>query len=314
MALTNPFEPAKNPLSVPLDLGASVSQAKVADASGLSFPVNTTPLTLLNDPSGFTAAAQNVAALKSSVASDIAQGLGALYNIYGVRREPWVFATFQAIMAGTGGKAAASVSGAASSSGSEETGGIVSGPLFWTANPKSVTWQISQRGTEAKNKSGTVLHIYRDRLRKSDYDDPKLNIQFQSGSILPQASLANSASKPASATPPTQIASGLNDFYAFLQLVDQPKITPGGDANVIHILYRSRIFPSIVITGFFDPQVVVQFTDDSQNPNMISSWSANFTVYSTTPRLKSFSQLTAMFTAEGLEGFKSNVPSSFRGG
>lgn len=213
-------------------------------------------------------------------------------NPYGVERLPWIFATAEALR----GVKINEVYKASDFYSQPDKS------IIWTANPRSVTWQINQRGSEAKNKSGTVLHVYHDRLRKTDYDDPKLNLSFQSGSILPSAKNATNPQGAASKDK-SEISGGLTNFYQFLSLVDQPKIASDGSANLIHILYRSRIFPSMVITGFFDPQVVVQFTDDSQNPNQINSWTANFTVYSTTPAIYDFSELVKRFEAEGIKGF-----------
>jgi hypothetical protein len=203
-------------------------------------------------------------------------------NIYGVERLPWIFATFDDV---------------------RRSGGLTNAKdaIFWSANPRSVSWQIGQRGSEEKNKSGTVLHVWRDRKRGSDYDDPKITMQFQSGNIMPEAPVATLTDRPVM---PERISSGLNNFYQFLQLVDAKKISTTGQANLIHILYRSRIFPSMILTGFFDPNLVVQFSDDSTSPNTVSGWSATFTVYSTTPRLNNFKELTQRFQAEGLAGFQ----------
>jgi hypothetical protein len=210
---------------------------------------------------------------------------------YGINREPWVFATFDAIrnvtnQITTTGQESALPNINPSTAGYNNSANTI----FWTASPKSITWQINQRGSEEKNKSGTVLHVWRDRTRRTDYDDPKINIHFQTGSIYPTFD----------GNQKQQISTGLNNFYQFLELVDAPKISATGEPNVIHILYRSAIFPSMVLTGFFDPQVVVQFTDDSQNPWQVTGWSANFTIYSSTPKFRSFSELRNKFMQDGL--------------
>ena len=201
-------------------------------------------------------------------------------NLYGVDRSPWVFATFDAVQ------------------GAESPDNTI----VWAANPKSVSWQINQRASESKNKSGTVLHVWRDRLRNTDYDDPKITFQFQAGNILPTANDVFSPDLAPKNNPPVDLSDGLRNFYQFLSLVDAPKIASTGEANLIHVLYRSRIFPNMILTGFFDPQVVVQFQDDGQNPNTISGWQATFTVYSTTPKLNNFSELIARFKEDGLAG------------
>jgi hypothetical protein len=216
-------------------------------------------------------------------------------NIYGVTRKPWVFSTFANVTAAT----------ALSQQNSNEAASTI----VFAANPKSVSWQMPQRGSESKNKSGSVLHIYHNRLRGTDFDDPKITIQFQAGNILPQSVDATDPNTTPEnslpgidSNPPTNISGGLNNFYQFLTLLDQPKIS-NGHANTVHILYNSRTFPSLIMTGFFDPQVGVQFSDDSQNPNTITGWTATFTIYSTTPRLKSYNDLYAMFQSDSSIGF-----------
>ena len=89
-------------------------------------------------------------------------------NPYGVVRQPWVFATFADL---TNQDTIAQQL--------RQNQGVPPGAIVWYANPKSVDWTINQRGSEAKTKSGTVLHIWRDRLRRTDFDDPKINITFQ---------------------------------------------------------------------------------------------------------------------------------------
>lgn len=205
-------------------------------------------------------------------------------NPYGVVREPWIFAVFEDVT---------DPNRLLTPAGQLDTNKT----LIWKANPKSVSWQISQRGVESKNKSGTVLHIWRDRNRKTDYDDPKITIQFQSGSILPAA-----ADETLTTGEPQERTSsgGINNFYQFLNLVDRAKIAPNGQANLIHILYRSRIFPSLILTGFFDPQMVVQFSDESQSPLTVNSWQATFTIYNTIPKLNDSVELLGIFQRDGL--------------
>ena len=218
-------------------------------------------------------------------------------NQYGVYREPWIFTVFEDLTnanalsntdSGVLGVQAAAQ--AITSSNSNKS-------IVWVANPKSVSWQINQRGVETKNKSGTVLHVWRDKTRGSDYDDPKITMQFQSGNLYPTANSNTGGADPNS--PLTQIPGGLNNFYQFLALVDRSKIAANGQANLVNILYRSRIFPSLILTGFFDPQLVVQFTDDSQNPLQVSSWQATFTVYSTSPKLNDAATLAGIFQTDG---------------
>ena len=214
-------------------------------------------------------------------------------NPYGIPRKPWIFATFEDVVTKSTTDSTdplAQLQTLNSATNSPNT-------IVWFANPRSVDWLINQRGSEAKTKSGTVLHIWRDRFRKTDYDDPKITMTFQSGSIHPGSGYSNATDINALTQKPEHMPPGLNDFYKFLQLVDSSKIV-NGQANLIHILYRSAIFPSMMITGFFDPQSVVRFSDNADNPWQVNNWSATFTVYKTVPDFKNWNQLKQMFAAE----------------
>jgi len=267
------------------------TQRGVSNQTGLATPQTPQTATALRTPKqAQQETARQLINNKHAAARELEQAAqqGPGNNIYGVSRLPWIFTTFDDV------RKAGGLSGLNPNSKG-------SNAIFWAANPKSVSWQIGQRGSEEKNKSGTVLHVWRDRKRGTDYDDPKLTFNFQTGNIMPQA---QDAASPLIPPLPTQISSGLNNFYQFLQLVDAAKISKTGQPNLIHILYRSRIFPSMVLTGFFDPNMVVQFQDDSQNPFTVTGWSATFTVYSTTPRLNNFKELTRQFEQEGFAGFR----------
>jgi hypothetical protein len=228
-------------------------------------------------------------------------------SLYGVERRPWVFSTAEVV------SNAASITSAAvrdlnyiANVNSSVRTRPSENKIIWAANPKSVSWQINQRAVETKNKSGTVLHVWRRKWSgaSSDFDDPKITINFNGGSFMPIASRGyTDASVPPSALTPDQISPSQFNFYQFLSLVDQQKITKSGQPNYIYILYRSRVFPSLILKGFFDPQMVVQFQDDSMNPATVSGWSATFTVYETQPSIAKLSQLLEMFKAEGLTGF-----------
>lgn len=267
------------PINLSNNLSANeFTENQIASDSGRSYP--------LTPPQG-NQAVFNTGLSRAQIESFIAQTEAkrqqtvTALSQYGINRLPWIFTTFDTISRlGTN---------LLNLDANRDGYNTEADPLFWVANPKSVSWQISQRASEEKNKSGTVLHVWRDRTRGTDYDDPKITIQFQSGSIHPIVTQLGQ-----------EIAPGLNNFYQFLELVDKSKISQNGEPNVIHILYRSTIFPSMVITGMFDPQMVVQFTDDAENPYKVSGWSATFTIYDTIPKLKSFDELRAAFERERL--------------
>lgn len=165
--------------------------------------------------------------------------------------------------------------------------------MQWYCNPSDVTWNLPQRTTVAKTNSGTVLHVWRNTARNTFYDEPRISINFQSGNIIPVKD-GNSKVR----------AGGMSNFYQFMQLVDSPKITDDGRANYVIIGYRSNLFPSLTVQGWFDPSGL-KFTDGSDNPNQVNSWSAEFIVLETIPKLSNSqlytlanSQLTRVYDNE----------------
>jgi hypothetical protein len=295
---TNPLNP--KPASIqPQDISKSIAQGRVSSEASISPLPNrffqvVPGAEFFNPANTLIQRAQAQTLLRSSTTNTGG-------NIYGVVRKPWVFATFEDLTTNQPSTTA---------SQGKPTGGS---SIIWVTNPKSVSWSANQRASETKNKSGTVLHVWRDRTRGTDYDDPKLTFEFQSGNILPQSADATKVGSGTKRTRvdgsnvlgpsgrpqvPTQPSSGLLNFYQFLKLVDQQKLAKNGQANLIHILYSSYIFPSVVLSGFFDPQAVLSFTDDSNSPFQVTGWRATFTVYQSTPSIYNYESLIGQWQSE----------------
>jgi hypothetical protein len=167
--------------------------------------------------------------------------------------------------------------------------------LIWSANPSDISWSMPQRSTHSKNLFGTVLHVWPDNFRDTFYDELKLTLSLQSGNIMPvvkrpgpgkQAGILTGGLGGISNPENWEVAPGLANFYDFMQLVDAPKLTKDGRANLVFIQYNSNLFPKLTLIGMFDSSGV-RFTDSSQSPNTVTSWSADFIVYDTAPRLTS---------------------------
>jgi hypothetical protein len=95
-----------------------------------------------------------------------------------------------------------------------------------------------------------------------------------------------------------QVPPGLNNFYEFLELIDEQKILDNGDINYTYIIYNSRIFPNMTLAGLFTP-AGVSWTDSSTEPNQLNAWTATFTVYDSFPRLTDKASLVKMFEQAG---------------
>lgn len=57
--------------------------------------------------------------------------------------------------------------------------------IIANVNPKEVQWRMPQRSVVQKTRVGEILHIWRDRFRGTFYDEPTIQIAFQSGNIMP---------------------------------------------------------------------------------------------------------------------------------
>lgn len=121
------------------------------------------------------------------------------------------------------------------------------------------------------------------------------------GSTAPQFE-GNTVTRPKRENDPAErepeVPPGLGNFYEFLSLVDEQKILDGGDINFVYIIYNSRVFPSITLAGLFTPEGV-SWTDSSDDPNQVNSWTANFTVYDSFPKLHDLNALTRFFQTAG---------------
>lgn len=195
-------------------------------------------------------------------------------SVNGVDRSPWVMTTTEWMSPQVDGFGPAPAPRA----------------LVWDANPSDVTWTMAQRSMHTKNLYGTVLHVWPNTKRNTFYDEFRLHMNFQSGSIMP-VFLPDRPNSSTSIFGEWQPSGGLANFYDFMQLVDAPKLTTGTDtrparANLVVIQYNSNIFPQLTLTGMFDSNGIT-FTDTSQDPNQVTGWSADFIVYDSMPRLSS---------------------------
>lgn len=234
---------------------------------------------------GLTSLAKSgiVASGKTDKAVNSDQGAQAAIN--GVDRTPWIMTTTEWM-------------------NPVNTEGVTPPPraLVWNANPADVTWTMAQRSMHTKNLYGTVLHVWPNTRRETFYDEFRLHMNFQSGSLMPvfivdqvQKIKRQDGSNQFFNVGRFEPSGGLANFYDFLQLVDAPKLTTATEsqparANLVNIHYNSNLFPQLTLIGMFDSNGIT-FTDTSQDPNQVMGWSADFIVYDSMPRLSANSNL-----------------------
>jgi hypothetical protein len=172
--------------------------------------------------------------------------------------------------------------------------------LVWSHNPNQVTWTIKERATNEKTKSGTITHYWWDRNRQTFFDEIVIELQLQTGNIMPIKWDATQAA-------PT-LPEGLNDFYTFWDLINSRKILADGQTNFRYILYNSPVFPRMTLKGKFDPEAGYPFSESAESPHAISDWRCTFIVQDMTPRIGSggIEFLKNVFESEGFRYKKSS--------
>lgn len=145
------------------------------------------------------------------------------------------------------------------------------------AGPSEASWTLPLRASEEEVQSGHARYAQARKARQGDvayFDTPTISFTFQSGNIipLPQTTVESMKKK----TP-----YGLEDFYFFLQLVNQPPLIPSGPDEGKHnytwVRYTSLMFPSLLLKGYFAPDGV-SFSDAADSPAGFQ-WTASFKVH-----------------------------------
>jgi hypothetical protein len=150
---------------------------------------------------------------------------------------------------------------------------------------------MPRRETMVKTKAGLVRNVWRNRFRRSAYDEFTINITFQSGNIIPGQPYDPSEDGDSRLAVPS-VPSGLSNFYQFMEMLDQPELL-GTTENRHIIYYRSRIFPQMYMEGYFSPEPM-NFTDSAVNGNMVQ-WTHTFNVYRTSPRINSAEDMSRVY-------------------
>jgi len=217
--------------------------------------------------------------------------------------------------------------------------------VLWV-NPREMGWTLGRREAISKTATGVVRNTWKNRVRGTYYDEPLLNITFQTGNILPGVTVPSSrfGTRVVESTPvatpneqgvivdryekvrnkrgplqadPAAIADmikappvppGLENFYDFLGLIDQDVLAGSGENRHI-LLYRTRVFPRMRLEGYFQGEL--SFTESADNANRLT-WSMAFQVYHSIPRFYHPSQLKAAYSdAVRTHALSDFLPKSF---
>ncbi len=169
--------------------------------------------------------------------------------------------------------------------------------IVCAANPTDATWNIRLRAANQPTMGGNVQHVWRSRqnVRNSFFAEPEVTFQFQSGNIMPI--VLNDENGKATA----QVPGGVANFYNFLSLFNATRIIDqdngGRSANSVYIMYSSTLFPSMVLTGQWDPNGV-QWPESVSDPNQIK-WSASLIVHTSYPEFENADSLISAYVNSG---------------
>ena len=215
----------------------------------------------------FKAAVKNLEnVIYASASADRGQPFYTGQNSAWVKKIPWVMSTVELLKSSSG--------------------------LIWFANPSEAQWSMAQRSIMTKTMTGTILHTWPNNNRHTFFDEVDITFTLQSGNIMPLPKgvmdnnmIMSDIGGTTTLTPET--SRGLLNFASFIQLYDSPKITSDGRPNYVIIHYRSNIFPQLIMKGWFHSDGI-KFTDSSDDPNTIKSWSVGFTMVDSIPRLSNY--------------------------
>jgi hypothetical protein len=160
--------------------------------------------------------------------------------------------------------------------------------IYCRVNPAQISWSVALRVADQKTLAGTVQHAWRPAAgvrRRTYFSEPVLGITFQSGNIMPVVTVDGSDQNVLGLAQ-VQMPTGLQNFYDFMDLVNDSRIlddeTAARQTNVVYIMYTSKLFPSMVLAGMFDPSGI-SLTESATDPNQVQ-WTCQFTVYDSYPR------------------------------
>lgn len=167
------------------------------------------------------------------------------------------------------------------------------------AGPSNVHWNLALRAHEEPTASGSARFAAPRLAGRTGssaasttyYDLPRVDLSFQGGNILPI---------PPTGTGNPGLPAGLEDFYSFMELVNQAPFLDGeidrktrealagvegplpppveGQNNYIWIYYTSLKYPKMLLQGYIDPSGI-QMTDSAEQEVTTVTWSCTMVVH-----------------------------------
>jgi hypothetical protein len=161
------------------------------------------------------------------------------------------------------------------------------------AGPNQASWELALRASDEPTKAGHARFAQARvatgaQTTTTWFDNPKVRFEFQTGNIMPIPLLLDEVAVPY----------GLDDFYLFMELLNQPPLVPSGPHegkhNYVWIFYTSLQFPNLVLRGYFEPEGL-SWSDSADSPTS-TTWSSGFIVHDMSPNLWERNELKDAYT------------------
>lgn len=153
-------------------------------------------------------------------------------------------------------------------------------------NPSEAGWTASQRGTIQPVRGGAIRYLWYNRKHKTFFGEPKISFSFQSGNIHPNQRENYQGYKI--------VPSGLDNFYLFLDLMDEKPRTTDNAENYHLVFHNSLVFPAILLKGWFDPSSGVSFTESAEGSYEVK-WTATMEIIETVPHINNVEDLRNIY-------------------
>jgi len=176
-------------------------------------------------------------------------------------------------------------------------------------NPSQTQWAPTLRAARQKTHGGGVRYTWprsdkagggKHKSKNSVYWDVfPVTFTFQTGNIKPESyvSLAGASQQVSGSimsrmaayvggervTEESKVPPGLDDFYLFLNLLNEDPMLSNGRDNWAVVMHNSHVFPSIMLKGWWDEGSVSW--PENQEDGWGLQWTAILEVHQTTPRI-----------------------------
>lgn len=166
----------------------------------------------------------------------------------------------------------------------------------------AASWNFPLRAADETTKGGTSRTVAPKRTGASydsttHFSSPTVTLSFQTGNILPLATRQGSNRTAG-------VPYGLDDFYYFMQLINQPPLMPAGlavdftgemegDRNYTYVYYSTHLFPNVVLKGYIEAEGI-SISEEAEGV-VSRTWEATMKVHRMSPDISETAALRSAY-------------------